>query len=456
MFHKVLVANRGAVAARVIRTLRAMGIRSVAVYSEADANMPYLAAADESFCIGAAEPRASYLNQDALLDVLKRSGADGLHPGYGFLAENAQFAQRVNDTGARFIGPSPRWIEAMGHKTRARQLMAENGLAMGPSSSLLDGDIAAAIQAAEKIGFPVLVKPAAGGGGIGMEAAHDAEQLAKAITRACSLAERSFGSAEVYLERLMLKPRHIEFQLLADQHGQIRHLFERDCSIQRRHQKVIEESPAPLLPRSVVDAAGDNIVNVLGRLGYDIIGTAETLYGGDDFQFLEMNTRLQVEHAVTEEITGIDLVAAQIRLAAGESLSAVLPADVSAHGHAIEARVYAEDPVRFFPSPGTLKTLRLPSGPGIRVETGFGEGSTVTPYYDPMIAKIIVHAPDRARAVDALIDALDATVIEGVKHNISFVRNVLDSDEFRSGHVHTGLGAEILARDAKARTRAAA
>lgn len=456
MFQKVLVANRGAIAARVIRTLRAMGIKSVAVYSEADAAMPYLAAADESFCIGAAEPRASYLNQDALLDVLKQSGADGLHPGYGFLSENAIFAQRVNDTGARFIGPCPRWIEAMGHKTRARALMAESGLPMAPSSGLLNGDIAAALEAAEKIGFPVLVKPAAGGGGIGMEAAHDAGQLAKAITRASSLSERSFGSTEIYLERLMLKPRHIEFQLLADTQGSVRHLFERDCSIQRRHQKVIEESPAPLLPRSLVDTAADDIVNVLSKLRYDIIGTAETLYGGDDFQFLEMNTRLQVEHAVTEEITGVDLVAAQVRLAAGESLSSVLPAELSARGHAIEARIYAEDPVRFYPSPGTLKTLRFPSGHGIRIETGFAEGGTVTPFYDPMIAKIIVHAEDRISAINALIAALDATVIEGVKHNIPFIRMVLDSDEFRSGHVHTGLGAEILARHAKSRVAAAA
>ncbi len=457
MFNKILVANRGAVAARVIRTLRAMDIKSVAVYSDADSHMPYLALADETYRIGAAEPRSSYLNQEALLSVLRQSGADGLHPGYGFLAENAIFAQRVNDSGARFIGPSPRWIEAMGHKTRARALMAEHGLAMGPSSGLLNDDIAAALEAAEKIGFPVLVKPAAGGGGIGMEAAHNADQLAKAITRASSLSERSFGSAEIYLERLMLKPRHIEFQLLADMQGNVRHLFERDCSIQRRHQKVIEESPAPLLPRSQVNTAGDSIVNVLHKLRYDVIGTAETLYGGhEDFQFLEMNTRLQVEHAVTEEITGIDLVAAQIRLAAGESLEQVIPTNLAINGHAIEARVYAEDPVRFYPSPGVLETLQFPVGPGIRVETGFAEGCTVTPFYDPMIAKIIVHAQDRSSAIEALIDALDATVIKGVKHNIPFIRMVLDSDEFRSGHVHTGLGAEILMRNSKPRGAKAA
>lgn len=450
MFNKVVIANRGAIAARVLRALKKLDIRSVAVYSEADANLPYLKEADETFCIGPAEPKASYLNQDALLDVLRKSGADGLHPGYGFLSENAGFAQRVNASGARFIGPSPEWIEAMGHKTRARDLMAQHGLSMAPSSGLLNGDPVAALKAAEVIGFPVLVKPASGGGGIGMVAAHDAAELVQAIERAASLSERSFGSAEIYLERLMLKPRHIEFQILADRHGNVRHFFERDCSIQRRHQKVIEESPAPNIPRSLVTRAGDDIVRVLGKLRYDVIGTVETLYGGgSDFQFLEMNTRLQVEHAVTEETTGIDLVVAQIRLAAGERLDEVLPPVISTQGHVIEARIYAEDPVRFYPSPGLLKTLRFPTGEGIRVETGFAEGNSVTPYYDPMIAKLIVHAADRASAIDRLIGALDATSIEGVKHNIPFIRNVLNSEEFRAGHVHTGLGTEILARAAK-------
>ncbi|MCT9810691.1 biotin carboxylase [Acidovorax sp. Be4] len=451
MFHKIVVANRGAIAARVLRALKKLGIRSVAVYSQADAGLPYLAEADETFCIGRAEPKASYLNQDALLDVLRQSGADGLHPGYGFLSENAEFARRVNASGARFIGPSPEWIEAMGHKTRARDLMAQHGLPMAPSSGLLTGDPAQALKAAQAIGFPVLVKPAAGGGGIGMVAAHDADELVQAIARAGSLSERSFGCAEIYLERLMLKPRHIEFQILADRHGNVRHLFERDCSIQRRHQKVIEESPAPLLPRALASAAGENMVKVLGKLRYDVIGTVETLYGGgSDFQFLEMNTRLQVEHAVTEEVTGIDLVVAQIRLAAGERIDDVLPPVITTQGHAIEARIYAEDPVRFYPSPGLLKKLRLPSGEGIRVETGFAEGCSVTPYYDPMIAKLIVHAADRASAIDRLIAALDATCIEGVKHNIPFIRQVLDSEEFRAGRVHTGLGAEVLAQERKA------
>ncbi len=447
MFQKILVANRGAIARRVIRSLRQMGIRSVAVYSEADKDLPYLEEADETWAIGAPEPLASYLNQDTLLNVLKESGADGVHPGYGFLSENAGFAARVNASGARFIGPSPEWIEAMGHKTRARDTMAQYGMPMSPSSGLLNDDWAATLAAAEAVGFPVLVKPASGGGGIGMLAAHSAEELQNAVTQARSMAGRSFGNAEIYLEKLMVQPRHIEFQILADRHGNACHLFERDCSIQRRHQKVIEESPAPLLPRADVEGMGDRIVQAMEASGYDVIGAAETLRDRDGmFSFLEMNTRLQVEHAVTEEITGIDLVAAQIRLAGGARLNEVIPAQPTINGHAIEVRIYAEDPVRFYPSPGTLKTLRLPSGPGVRVECGFSEGNRITPYYDPMIAKCIVHAPDRPQAIQRMLDALDATVIEGVKTNIAFAQRVLKSEAFAAGEVHTGLGAEILAQ----------
>ena len=382
MFNKVLVANRGAIAARVLRALKGLGVRTVAVYSEADAGLPYLALADESHLIGESDPRASYLNQQALLDVLARSGADGLHPGYGFLSENAVFAQRVNSSGARFIGPSPRWIEAMGHKTRARDLMAAHGMPMGTSSGLLDTDDGRTLAEAGRVGYPVLVKPAGGGGGIGMLPARTDAELLKAVAQARSLAERSFGNAEIYLERLIERPRHVEFQILADRHGNVRHLFERDCSIQRRHQKVIEEAGAPSIPRAEVNAAAECVTRILAGLGYDVIGTVETLYdGAGNFSFLEMNTRLQVEHAVTEEVTGIDLVTAQLRLAWGERLDAVLPDEIAIHGHAIEARIYAEDPVRFFPSPGLLKTLRFPRGDGIRVETGYAEGCRITPFY---------------------------------------------------------------------------
>jgi acetyl-CoA carboxylase biotin carboxylase subunit len=454
MFNKVIVANRGAVAARVLRALKSLGIRTVAVYSEADAGLPYLALADETHAIGEADPRASYLNADVLLDVLRRSGADGLHPGYGFLSENAAFAERVNASGAGFIGPSPRWIDAMGHKTRARELMAAHGMPMGASSALLDEDDARTLAHAQGVGYPVLVKPAGGGGGIGMLPARDDAELLKAVTQARSMAQRSFGNAELYLERLIERPRHVEFQVLADRHGSVRHLFERDCSVQRRHQKVIEEAGAPGIPRAQVEAAAHSITGILARLGYDVIGTVETLYdGAGGFNFLEMNTRLQVEHAVTEEVTGIDLVASQVRLAWGERLDAVLPHEVTLRGHAIEARIYAEDPVRFFPSPGPLRTLRLPSGEGIRVETGYAEGSMVTPFYDPMIGKLIARGASRAEAIARLVDALDATVIEGVKTNIPFIRQVLQSPEFAAGEVHTGLGAQVLAR-AKAAARA--
>ena len=455
MFNKVVVANRGAVAARVLRALKSLGIRTAAVYSEADADLPYLNLADETYAIGAADPRASYLNADALLEVMARSKADGLHPGYGFLSENAEFAQRVNDSGANFIGPSPRWISAMGHKTRARELMATQGMPMSTSSDLLDEDEQRTLAQALRVGYPVLVKPAGGGGGIGMLPAHDAQSLLQAVSQARSMAQRSFGSSELYLERLIERPRHVEFQVLADRHGNVRHLFERDCSVQRRHQKVLEEAGAPGIPRESITQVADTISAILAKLGYDVIGTVEMLYDGQGgFNFLEMNTRLQVEHAVTEEVTGIDLVKSQVRLAWGERLDAVLPERIEINGHAIEARIYAEDPVRFFPSPGPLKAFELPSGEGLRVETGYAAGNRVTPNYDPMVAKVIAHGATRAQAIARLQQALEATVIEGVKTNIPFVQQMLRSEEFAAGDVHTGLGAQLLdrAKAAKAAT----
>jgi acetyl-CoA carboxylase biotin carboxylase subunit len=453
MFHKVLVANRGAVAARVLRALKALGVRTVAVYSEADSDLPYLAMADEAYLIGAADPRDSYLAIDKLLAIAQRSGVDGIHPGYGFLSENAGFAQRALDAGVQFIGPSPRWIDAMGHKTRARELMARHGMPMGKSSGLLDDDQARTLREAQRIGYPVLVKPAGGGGGIGMLPAQDDTELVRAIAQARSLALRSFGNEELYLERLVSRPRHVEFQYLADRYGGVRHLFERDCSVQRRHQKVLEEAGAPGLPRADLNATARRIEGILSTLGYDVIGTTETLFDGEGFNFLEMNTRLQVEHAVTEEVTGIDIVVAQIRLAWGQRIDTVLPAQIGLRGHAIEARVYAEDPVRFLPSPGTLKTLHLPGGEGIRVETGYAQGCTITPYYDPMILKLIAHGSTREEARMRLLDALGSTVVEGVKTNIPFVRQVLLSEAFVAGDVHTSLGPDVLAH---ARNAAAA
>jgi acetyl-CoA carboxylase biotin carboxylase subunit len=446
MFSKVVVANRGAVAARVLRALNEMGIRSVAVYSEADAGAPYLKRAGETFAIGPAPARESYLNQDALLDVVRKSRADGLHPGYGFLSENAAFAQKIIDAGARFVGPSPRWIEAMGHKTRARELAASHGMPMAKGSGVLPADREATLAAARAIGFPVLVKPAGGGGGIGMLPAKDEAELLAAVERSRSVAERGFGNAEVYLEQLVERPRHVEFQVLGDRHGNATHLFERDCSTQRRHQKVIEEAPAPGVSREKIGAVAEHVAGIVRKLGYDNIGTVEMLMDEDgSFSFLEMNTRLQVEHGVTEEVTGVDLVRAQIRSAAGERLADILPARVEVKGHAIQARVYAEDPKNFFPSPGKLKVFRPPQDATVRVETGYAEGRDVTPHYDPMVAKVIVHAETRERAIDRLIEALAAFEIQGIKHNIPAVLAVLRSEPFRAGRVHTGLIAEVLA-----------
>ena len=447
MFSKVLVVNRGAVAARVLRALNAMNIPSVAVYSEADHDAPYLEMASQTFAIGPAPARESYLNQDTLIDVLRQSGADGLHPGYGFLSENAGFAQKVIDAGSSFIGPSPKWIDAMGHKTRARDIAAQYGMPMSQGSDVLPDDNDAIIAAARKIGFPVLVKPAGGGGGIGMLPAKDEAELLTAVERSRSMASRGFGTTEVYLEKLIERPRHVEFQILGDQHGGAMHLFERDCSTQRRNQKVIEEAPGPEIPRDKAVAVADQIAGIMRTMGYDNIGTVEMLLGADgSFNFLEMNTRLQVEHGVTEEVTGVDLVRAQIRSAAGEKLGDILPGKAQIKGHAIQARVYAEDPKNFFPSPGKLTVFRPPEGEGIRVDTGYAEGRDVTPHYDPMIAKVIVRAANREAAIDKLIEALGGFDIQGLKHNIPAVINILRSEQFRAGRVHTGIIGEVMGK----------
>ncbi|MBL22458.1 MAG: biotin carboxylase [Rhodospirillaceae bacterium] len=444
MFKKVLIANRGAVASRILRALHNMNVEAVAVYSEADAASPYVAAADQAIDIGLAHPKESYLNMDALIAAVKESGADGVHPGYGFFAENPEFADAVEAAGAKFIGPSPQWLKAMGHKTEARDLMAEHGMNVGSGSDLLT-DESDMIAAANEIGYPVLIKPAAGGGGIGMLPAQDEEQLLKAAGRARSMAERGFGNGDIYIERLVEKPRHVEFQVLGDATGDVCHVFERDCSVQRRHQKIIEEAPAPNVAREVILERANEITATLKSLPYDNIGTVEMLMGQDGgFSFLEMNTRLQVEHGVTEEVTGVDLVAAQVRSAAGEAVADIIPADVAVTGHAIQARVYAEDPVKFFPSPGPLETYRLPEGDGIRVETGFAEGMEVTPFYDPLVAKVLSRGKDRDQATEILIGALENFAIEGIKSNIPALLQILRSDGFRSGDVHTGLTAEVI------------
>ncbi|MGH8636426.1 MAG: biotin carboxylase, partial [Burkholderiales bacterium] len=341
----------------------------------------------------------------------------------------------------------PRWIDAMGHKTRARELAQEHGMPIARGSGVLPAEPEAIKAAARAIGYPVLVKPAGGGGGIGMLPAKDETELIAAVERSSSLAARGFGSAEVYLEHLVERPRHVEFQVLGDAHGDLRHLFERDCSVQRRHQKIIEESPAPNVARDHVQAMADRIAATVRSMGYDNIGTVEMLMdAGGELSFLEMNTRLQVEHGVTEEVTGVDLVQAMIRTAAGERLSEVLPRDIAITGHAIQARVYAEDPKSFFPSPGKLNVFRPPEDKSIRIETGYAEGREVTPFYDPMLAKVIVKAASRSQAIERLVQALQAFDIQGVKHNIPAVIAILNSAAFGAGDVHTGIVSQVLAR----------
>lgn len=446
MFRKVLVANRSAVASRVLRALGEMGIGSVAIYSEADAGVPYLAAASEAHCVGPGPARESYLDGARIVALARKLGVDAIHPGYGFLSENAGFARAVVDAGMTFIGPGADLIDFMGHKTRARDLMARHDMPMNVGSDVLPADADAIAAAASRIGYPVLVKPAAGGGGIGMIAARDANELAAAVTQAQSMAMRGFGNGEVYLERLLERPRHIEIQLLGDRKGNVRHLYERDCSVQRRHQKVIEEATAPGIARETIAALAARVARIMAAIGYDNIGTVEMLMGADGaFHFLEMNTRLQVEHGVTEEVTGVDLVKAQIRAAAGGAIDDVLPLRIATAGHAIQARVYAEDPVRFFPSPGPLTVFRLPRGDGIRVETGYAEGGKVTPFYDPLIAKVIARGATRADAIVRLDEALQAFEIVGLKTNIPALLKILRHHPFQVGAVHTGLLAEAQA-----------
>lgn len=444
---RVLIANRGAVASRVLRALQKLGLESVVVYSETDADLPYVRQATQAYPLPGNEPAATYLNQDAILDIARRSGAQAIHPGYGFLSENAGFALRVRDAGLCYIGPSPEWIEQLGEKTRARRFMQRYGMPQAASSEILPDDIEQVGAAARVIGYPVLIKPAAGGGGIGMVPVADAQSLPQAWASATAIAQRSFGQASLYLEKLIDRPRHIEFQFLADRHGNARALFERDCSVQRRNQKVLEESRAPGIETAVLDAMAAKLEAILSEIGYDVIGTVEMLYhpeGG--FSFLEVNTRLQVEHAVTEETTGIDIVAAQIRLAAGERLEDVLPDSVQSQGHAIEARVYAEDPKRFFPSPGTLKRFELPTGPGIRVETGYAEGCQVPRFYDPMVAKVIATGRDRHEALQTLRDALTRFHVEGIKTNIPFLLRALDFPDYLEGVLDIRIVERLLAQ----------
>ena len=430
MFSKVLVANRGEIAVRVIRALDELGIASVAVYSEADRDAQHVRRAGEAHLLGPGPVAESYLNVDKLLEVIEASGAEAVHPGYGFLAENAAFAKRLEDAGVVWIGPPASAIEAMGSKTRARELMQGAGVPIVPGTTEPVESVEAARPIAEDIGYPIAVKAAGGGGGKGFRVALEPAKLEEAFEGAAREGEKFFSDATVYLERYLPDPRHVEVQVLADQHGNVVHLGERDCSIQRRHQKLIEESPAPLVDARLRERIGQIAVDAARAVGYHSAGTIEGLLADGEYFFLEMNTRVQVEHCVTEETTGVDIVREQILIAAGEKLS-FGQEDVRWHGHAIECRINAEDAAKnFAPAPGLVTAYFEPSGPGVRVDSGVLAGSEITPLYDPMVAKLIVWDADRERATRRMLRALAEFQIEGVRTLIPFHKAIMASEQW--------------------------
>jgi acetyl-CoA carboxylase biotin carboxylase subunit len=445
MFKKILIANRGEIAVRVIRACHEMGIAAVAVYSDVDRASLHVRKADEAYPIGAAAASESYLNIQKILDVAARSGADAIHPGYGFLSENAKFAKACTEAGVKFIGPTAAAMDAMGSKTRARQAMERAGIPFVPGTSRGLESVEQAEQVAARIGYPVMLKAAAGGGGKGMRLVHAPDELKSALEAARSEAQRSFGDSEVYIEKAILNPRHIEMQVLADEHGNTVYLGERECSLQRRHQKVVEESPSPIVDSDMRRKMGEVAVRVAQAAGYTNAGTVEFLVDQQkNFYFLEMNTRLQVEHPVTELVTGLDLVHLQIRIAAGQRLPFTQD-DVIIRGHAIECRIYAEDPDNnYFPSPGKITLLLLPSGPGIRRDSGMYEGWTVPMDYDPLLAKLIGYGTDRDQAIGRLTRALNEYFVGGIKTNISLFRRILSDPNFRAAKMDTGFLDRLL------------
>jgi acetyl-CoA carboxylase biotin carboxylase subunit len=462
MFKKILIANRGEIAVRVLRACHEMGIAAVVVYSDVDRAALHVRKADEAYPIGAPAARESYLNIGKILDVAARSGAEAIHPGYGFLSENAKFAQACVDAGVKFIGPTAAAMEAMGSKTRARQAMEKAGVPFVPGTSRGVESFEEAEQVASRIGYPVMLKAAAGGGGKGMRLVSAPEQLKSSLDAARSEAERSFGDSEVYIEKAIVNPRHIEMQVLADEHGNTVYLGERECSLQRRHQKVLEEAPSPIVDPDMRRRMGEVAVRVAQAAHYTNAGTVEFLVDQQkndqpkndqpkndqekNFYFLEMNTRLQVEHPVTELITGLDLVHLQIRIAAGEKLPFTQD-DVSIRGHAIECRIYAEDPDNnYFPSPGKITLLLAPSGPGIRRDSGMYEGWNVPLDYDPLLAKLIGYGTDREQAIARLTRALSEYFVGGIKTNISLFRRILRDADFRVAKLDTGFLDRMLKR----------
>ncbi len=445
MFKKVLIANRGEIALRVVRACKELGIKTVAIHSEADAASLHVRAADEKVCVGPAEAALSYRNIPNVLSAAEISGADAIHPGYGFLSENAHFAEVCESIGIKFIGPSSENIAMLGDKAKAREIVMKRGLPVTPGSP---GELRSedeALQAAQKIGFPVIIKATAGGGGRGMRVVNKAEDLARAFQAAQAEAKSTFGNESVYLERYFLEPRHIEVQVMADHRGHVIHLGERDCSIQRRHQKLLEETPSPAIDDKLRKEIGRVAVEAVKAAHYRNVGTVEFLLDKDrNFFFMEVNTRIQVEHPITEMVTGVDLIKEQIRLAAGLPL-AIRQQDVVMNGHSMECRINAEDPEKFTPSPGTITKYSPPGGFGVRVDSVMESGAVVSPHYDSMIAKLITHGRDRQESMARMRRALDEFVIEGIKTTIPLHRRILDDPDFQKGHVSTTFLERFLA-----------
>ncbi len=440
MFKKLLIANRGEIARRIGVAARSMGLSTVAVYSDADAELPFVREANEAVRLGPAPAKDSYLNIPAILQAAKDTGAEAIHPGYGFLSENAEFATACTAAGITFVGPPPEAMLRMKDKSQARKLVAAAGVPVVPGSEDVLPDVATALTAAERIGYPVLCKAAGGGGGIGMAAAANPAELEKVFRQCTDRAKSAFGREGVYLERYFPAPRHIEVQILGDHHGHLIHGLERECSIQRRHQKVVEEAPSPLFADGRNAALSERLfqaaVTAAKTFGYANAGTVEFLYSEGNIYFIEMNARLQVEHPVTELTTGLDLIGWQLRIASGERLT-VRQEDVKRRGAALEFRIYAEDPVKYFPSPGPLKVYVPPTGEGVRLDSGYAEGNTVTPNYDPLIAKLIVSGATRAEAIERSVAALQSFRIEGIKTNIPLHLRIVQDPAFRAGELDT-------------------
>jgi len=437
MFKKILIANRGEIAVRIIRACQELDIKTVAVYSQADEHALFTSLADESYCIGPPQASKSYLNIERIIKVAKKSGAEAIHPGYGFLAENPEFARACEENGIVFIGPPAKAIEAMGSKINAKRIMKKAGVPVLPGSDGPVEDIEEALAIAREIGYPVVVKASAGGGGIGMGVAYNEEELKEVIESTQSIAKSAFGDPTIFIEKYLERPRHIEIQILADKYGNTIYLGERECSIQRRHQKLIEEAPSPIMTEDLRREMGEAAVRAAKAIDYCNAGTVEFLYYDGNFYFLEMNTRIQVEHPITEIVTGIDIVKEQIKIAYGEELP-YKQEDIEIRGHAIECRINAEDPLReFVPSPGRIKYYRSPGGPGVRIDSGVCSGAEIPPYYDSMIAKLITYGRDREEAIARMRRALKEYIILGVSTNIPFHRAVMEEEDFKKGNIST-------------------